>query len=169
MNENRTLGDDLRSIDMKWIWIVVSVIVLLFVGITPWDIIISLIENQGIGENEKSVVGFVAGYTLPLTAGFFLIAFLVLTGKHRQFQLPVQLLGAAGILALTGFLAHVFGLGLPPDYKLTDFVGGYFFIVIPVFVLKAYLNSYGIFLMICALVIGAAAALHVERYLQQGP
>jgi hypothetical protein len=168
MNENRTLGDDLRSIDMKWVWIIVSVIVMLSIGFTPWDVIINLIKNQGVGGDEASLVAFVAGYTFPLTSGFFVIVFLVLTGKYRQFSTPAQLVGAAGILALTGFFAHAFGLGLSPIYKPLDF-GGPLYFVIPRYVLTAYLNSYGIALMICALAIGSAAALQVERYLYQGP
>jgi hypothetical protein len=167
MNENRTLGDDLRSIEMKWVWIIVAAIVMLCREITPWDIIIGLIENQGVGEDEASLVAFVALYTLPLTAGFFLIAFLVLTGKHSQFHWTTQLAGAAGILALTGFLARSLGLGLIPIYKSLDF-GGHPVFVLPAYVLTAYLNSYGIPLMICALAIGSAAALQVERYLHQG-
>jgi hypothetical protein len=168
VNENRTLGDDLRSIDMKWVWIIVTVIVMLGIGFTPWDVITSLIENQGVGGDEASLVAFVAGYTFPLTIGFLLIVFLVLTGKHRQFSAPAQLVGAAGILALTGFLARALGLGLLPIYTPLDF-GGPLYFVIPVYVLTSYLNSYGTALMICALAIGSAAALQVERYLHQGP
>ncbi len=160
------LADEFRSIGMGWIWAITFFIVVVFGGIlTPWEAIEHLIVNQGASEEGANLLAFVAGYTLPLTAGFSIIAFLVLTGIHKQFHYGVQLVGAAVILWLAGEAARSFGLGLLPDYTGWVRISGNPYLRPLLIVLNAYFITYGWALMVCALATGCAIAFQVERWL----
>ena len=57
------------GVNMTLVWSGVVFVVFVFGGLaTPWDVISELIANRGPSEAQASVVAFVAGYTLPLTA-----------------------------------------------------------------------------------------------------
>ena len=153
------LADEIRDISMKWIWGGVFIIIAFFgVGLTPWDVIAHLIANKGMGEEGIGLVSFVAGYTLPLTAGFGIIALFVLTKNPNQSLIPFHAIVAAGILYLAGWVAAHLGLGLLPQYSrftseaVRPPLGPLFF------VLQGYFNTYGWSLMICALAISLSLA-----------
>ena len=160
------LADEFRSIGMGWIWAITFFIVVVFGGIlTPWEAIEHLISNQGLGEEGTNLLAFVAGYTLPLTAGFGVIAFLVVTGIRKKVNIGIQIVGAAVILWLAGEAARSLGLGLLPDYTGWVRISGYPYLRPLLIVLNAYFTTYGWALMICAFAIGCAIAFQVERWL----
>jgi hypothetical protein len=102
---------------------------------------------------------------VPLTAGFGIIVFLKLTSAERGLSGPMQFIAAAVILFLAGEGARGLGLGLLPDYKETASVNAAPYLKPLLVVLKAYFNSYGWALMVCALAIGSAAGIQAERWL----
>lgn len=152
---------------MKWVWIAAFVVVALFgFGMTQWEVIEHLIENEGVGEEGASMLAFAAGYTFPLAAGSGIVAFLALRNVFDQMYWASACLLVAGILLAAGALASELGLGLLPAYDsiapnvshpalrlLAWTVGGYF-------------NTYGWPLMVSAVAIGAATALHSDAYLR---
>jgi hypothetical protein len=155
-------ADEWPPIPMSWIWTLTIAVVAVFGGLwTPRETIEQLIMNREEGANFAA---FVAGYTLPLTAGFGVIALLVRKGIHNEIPSAVALVGAAVILWLAGEAARLLGLGLLPDYTGLN---------VDLFdpsralqgVLKAYFNAYGRSLMVCAFAIGCTLAIQVERWL----
>ena len=121
---------------------VVFFVVAILCGIlTPWDVFY-LVENQGVGDEGSSILAFVAGYTLPLTFGTGVIAFLFLRGAYRGHGAMPMVVTAAVILAGSGWLAQTLGLGLLPDYTSATGAGSGPWRLLT-FVLEAYLNSYG--------------------------
>jgi hypothetical protein len=162
-----TPADELRSINMRWIWIGTFLVVVFILRVLdPVQAVEFLLMNQGIGDAGARAIAFVAGFTLPLSVGFFVIWFIVLRGLHRGHSGITQAIGAAAILFVSGLFAKELGLGLLPVYP-GRVVSGPPWITIPLYVLTGYLTSYGIELFICALAIGAAAALQVERWLKK--
>lgn len=160
-----TLADQLRNISMGWIWAFVFFIVAVGLGIfTPWGAIEHLLVNQGPGDEGTGLVAFVFGYTLPLSVGFTIIAYFVITGLYEQYSVPSRLFWGGLILFLTGIASRTFGLGLPPS-EIGTRVSGPVYVTLPVYVLSAYFNSYGFALMIIALVLGFAIALQIERWM----
>jgi hypothetical protein len=162
-----TPADKLRRIEIGWIWAAVAFFVLVVVlGIlSPVEAIKSLVVNQGVGDEEVNILAFIAGFTLPLTVGFGIIAFFVLTGLNQPYDAYKQA-GAAGIiLIVSGLLSQVFSVGLQPDLTPQPMPSMPLPFAILFFALRAYYTSYGLPLMISALAIGTAAALHVERWL----
>lgn len=122
-----------------------------------------LLENNlGIGEAGQEAIAYVAGFTLPLTIGITIIMFSILKGWHRRYELEKQIMIATVILVACGFASWIFHLGLPPLYG--QYISGPPRISIPLYVISAYLNSYGIELMICSLAIGTGVALQLERW-----
>jgi len=149
---------------MTWIWVAVLAIVLVFGGgFTPWDTLTTLLQHHGVDEAGAGVIGFVAGFTLPLTAGVFLIALLALTNLFPNVQPPWGWVLIAVILAGSGAIAQALGLGLLPDYAGTFRPEGPWAFWPLEIVAQAYLNAYGWSLAVCAIAIGVAAAIHVER------
>lgn len=177
MSEHRTLADELRPIGMTPIWVVTFFVVAILGGFfTPWETIERLIASRGVGEEEAALLAFIAGYTLPLTVGFGVIAFVALTGVANNFHPGVVAFGAALILLLSGRVAGELGLGLLPDYERLPYTAklargpkpwpaqaGIFLLA----TLEGYFNTYGWPLMICALFIGGAGAIQVERWFHQ--
>jgi hypothetical protein len=160
------MADQLRGIGMGLIWGIVFFIVVVFAGFgTPWEAIEHLLVNGGVGDEGANLLAFVAGFTLPLTLGFGVITFLVVTGAHRAYDWPWQLVGAAAILWLAGEASRLFGLGLLPDYTGWNRISGPPFLRPLAVVILAYFNTYGWALMISAVAIGAGGALQIERWL----
>jgi hypothetical protein len=160
----RMPADELRSVSMGVVWSVVFAIVVILGGLfTPWDALLFLVENQGVGDEGSSILAFVAGYTLPLTFGTALISFLFLRGFHRGLGAVPVAFTVAVILAGSGWLAQTLGLGLLPDYTGVTGAGPGPWKVLTL-VLEAYLNSYGWALAISATAIGFACGMHVERW-----
>ncbi len=159
----------LDRVRMGWVWFAVFVIVAIFgFGYTPWETIQHALENQGSGDEGNTMIAFVAGYTLPLTLGFSILAFIALVQEESGTNLPgpVWFVIAGFILAFCGLLAQVFGLGLIPDYESRDlYIAGPIYTKLLTFVLGAYFNTYGFGLMLCAFAIGCAAAMHVYKFL----
>jgi len=169
MISHETPADSLRKIPTKVIWIAVLSIVVLFGGLmTPWDLIKQLIADGGIGESGVQILAFIAGYTLPLTVGFAVVLFLYLTGLNRGHHIFTQILAVAVILLVAGFFSKALGVGLSPDYLANKTVNTPWWpVTLLLFVLSAYVNSYGIPLMISALAIGGGVALNIERMLKE--
>jgi hypothetical protein len=155
MSGNSNLADELRPIKMGWIWGITSVIVFVFWGIHAQS---GVLQQLQITDNVNY---FVAGYTLPLTVGFGVIAFLVLTGVAEKVHPYLSITGAAAILLAAGEGARAFGLGLLPEYREPIGSGPLVFFR----VLQGYFSTYGWPLMICALVLGCVAAVQIERWI----
>lgn len=151
---------------MKWVWGGVLAIVLLFgAGLTEWEVLRRLLDSGGtVDEEGASLIAFIAGYTLPLTAGAAFAALLFLRGAFASMEHPAgPLLIIAGILFCAGLLAAYFGLGLLPEYEY-KLPSGPPYVSIPLWVLQGYFNTYGWTLMICAFAIGIAIALHIDAW-----
>lgn len=164
MHGESALADELRGIGMGWIWSVALFVVFVFGGLlTPWEAVQYLLISQGVSEEGFWLLGFVIGYTLPLTVGFGLIALWILTGAGSEVNPWLQLGGATLILWLAGEVSRILGLGLPPGYRLWGGTGPIYLRPLTI-VLKAYFNTYGWSLMICALVLGFVVAVQIERW-----
>jgi hypothetical protein len=169
MIKKATPADHIRGFSMKWIWVIAFFVVVVVGGImTPWQAIYSLLANKGVGDQGAVILSFVAGYTLPLTAAFGIIAYLFLTGANRGVGLTTQIALATIILAACGWVASDLGLGLLPDYQGWDSISAPGFIKFVIVVFSAYFNSYGLSLMLCALAIGTAVAIQIERFFHGG-
>jgi hypothetical protein len=161
----KTPADEFRSVSMGAVWGGAFAVVVLLCGIfTPWDTLLYLLENQGVGDEGASVLAFVAGYTFPLTFGSAVITFLFLRGFFRGGGPVAVALTTAVVLAGSGWLAQALGLGLLPDYTGATWGAGYGLWGLLSLVLEAYLNSYGWALALSAMVIGFACGMHVERW-----
>ena len=167
MSTTLTVADQLRQIPMGIIWRITFVVVGVGAGLfTSWqDIGVHLIQNQGVGDEGAALLGFVAGYTLPLFVGFFILAFLAIKeSDFSRYGWPVLVLALAFILWVCGEAARALGLGLLPDYTYVA-LGEWPAQLRPLgYVLTAYFNSYGFGLMLCALALGVALAVQVERW-----
>lgn len=159
-----TFREQLHTIPSQWLWIGAFVIVAIFgYGLTPWEVIASLLESRGLGGDQQQQLAFAAGYTLPLTVGFAVITYLGLTGEFSQHSIYEQIGGAAIILAVCGWIAGELGLGLLPNYS-GAYGTGPWYVRIPMLVLSAYFNSYGFGLMLSSLALGIAAAIEIDRW-----
>jgi hypothetical protein len=168
MSSNQpTPADEFRSWSMSVVWGVVFFIVVVACGVfTPWDALQQLLLNQGVGDEGASLLAFVAGYTLPLTLGTGVVAFLFLLGAHRGSGPGVVAGTVAGILGGAGLLARALGLGLLPDYTGVTGVGAGVWKFLTM-VLQAYFNAYGWALAVSASAIGVASAMQVERWIHE--
>lgn len=160
MDTPRTNGDELRGISSGLIWGITFVVVAICAfGFEPVETLRHIIESRGVGADEATLLGFVAGLTLPLTLAIGIIAFLVLSqapGTTDQLKLitisAVLLFGAA-------FIARKAQLGLPLD----DLVASGSPPQVLVRTLFMYLSSYGFPLMLSSVTIGAACGIQAER------
>jgi hypothetical protein len=164
-SRTKTPADELRSVSMGAVWGVAFVVVVIFCGLlTPWDALLYLLANQGVGDEGAWILAFVAGYTLPLTFGTALIAFLFLRGFFRGHGLMSVVLTTAVVLAGSGWLAQALGLEMLPDYSGVTWAAEYGLWGLLGLVLGAYVNGYGWALAVSATVIGFACGMHVERW-----
>lgn len=164
MNE-LTLADELRPIPEKWLWGGVLVIVLVIGGgMTPWDALASVLLEGGVGDEGAALLGFVAGYTFPLTAGLTILAYLGLVGGYRGVDRSVAVLVAAGILFTTTLVAGWLGIGqLPTDAVPLPTTGPPQ--VRPLaWLLSVYVNSYGWSLALSSAAISVGLAIQLERW-----
>jgi hypothetical protein len=162
-------ADGIRTIPMGWIWASVFVVVAVFgLAITPWDAIGSLIQSEGVGENEASLIGFVAGYTAPLTAGLAFLAWLYVSGTARGMSGQIAGLTIGGVLFATGLASAYLGLGQLPNYD-ARVPSGPPWVSIPEWVLQGYVNSYGWSLTIASAAIAVGLAIQVERPMYIAP
>ena len=159
-----TLADEIRTVDMKWIWAAALVIVLVVLRVLdPLQSLVYAIENEGVGEEGASILGMVAGFTFPMTLGLSVIMFSLITGKGQPERSEAKLVAAAGVLFVSGLIGSALGWGLQPVYGSA--ISAPPWIAFPLLVASAYVTSYGFSLSICAFVIGTAIALQVERLL----
>lgn len=159
-----TFADEIRTIDMKWIWAAALVIVLTVLGVLdPLQALAYVIEHEGVGEEGASILGMVAGFTFPMTLGLSVIVFALISGKGLPERPETKLVAAAGGLFVSGLIGSALGWGLQPIYGSA--ISAPFWIAFPLLVATAYLTSYGFSLSVCAFVIGAALAIQVERLL----
>ena len=166
MNESTTEWR-LQGSHMKWVWMVVFFIVAVVgLGATKWETIELLLDNQGVGEQGASILAFVAGYTLPLTAGAAIIVFLALRGVFERMHPFAGCVLAGFVLVVAGEVAKALGLGLLPEYSATSTVGGPGQVRFLAWALGGYLNTYGWPLAVSALAIGTGAALHVDTFIR---
>ena len=163
MNES-TYADKIRTIPMGIISGTVFFVVVVCGGIMkPWDAVISLLANQGLGEEEYNLLARMFGYTLPLAFGFFIVAYVFLSGKHKGFSWDKQLLAVALILWICGVLSKILGLGLSPTFSLGRAYQGQFLLWFSSMVLNGYVHTDGWPLVICALALGIGLAVWFER------
>lgn len=163
-NGDPTAADGLRSIPTTWVWIAVFVVVALIgYGQTPWDTLAMLLEEKGVGEKGQQMIGFVASYTLPLTAGLFVLAYLGLIGAYRGASVIAGWLVAGGVLIGSAMLAGAVGLGQLPDFATAIPQSGPWFARPVAWVLQAYVNAYGWPLAVSSAAIAAGAAIQLER------
>jgi hypothetical protein len=133
------------------------------IGIKPWDAVLNLLSNQGVGEEEFNVLAYLFGYTLPLSVGFGIIAYLILTGKHRGHEWYNQLGVALAILWVCGSVSKLLGLGLSPKFSILNAYQGAPLLFLLTLVVNGYVHTYGWPLVICALALGIGAAIWSER------
>ncbi|MEO5887565.1 MAG: hypothetical protein ABIQ77_07875 [Anaerolineales bacterium] len=159
-----SLADEIRMIDMKWIWTAALVVVLVVLGVfDPLEALVYATENEGVGEEGASVLGMVTGFTFPMTLGLSVIMFAFISGKGLPERPEAKLVAAAGVLFVSGLIGSALGWGLQPVYGSA--ISAPFWISFPLLVAAAYLTSYGFTLSICAFVVGTAIALQIERLL----
>lgn len=162
--ETKATGLEGKPFPMGWVWMGVFGAVVVVLGIAdPFSAVRHLLENQGIGEEGASVLGFVAGYTLPLTVGFFLIGILFLNDAHKGH--PVQeVVGTVGLIFFaSGLIASYLGLGLLPNFAVAD-VSGPAWVQLPVRALIGYASTYTLPLFVSAFLIGSAFAAQVRNW-----
>jgi hypothetical protein len=152
--------ESIRKINHTYVWIAVAIgVLILGYGMTPWDAIASIIASEGVDEEKASMIGFVAGYTLPLFAGFTIIGLIWITGLGKDVNPYVAWGGMAFILFATGWVAKELGLGqLPiPDAAGSTSVHP---LMRPLYaVLQGYVNQYGSSLALASLVVAAGVTL----------
>jgi len=111
-----TIASALRAIPLTVVWVTVFFIVAVFgYGLTPWDAIAQIVESQGLGETEAALIGFAAGFTLPLCVAASLLFYLLLTGEASKHEARTTLGAVGGVLFLAGWLSSELGLSA---YKL---------------------------------------------------
>ena len=153
------------EVNMTVVWSIVTVVVVGLCGFaTPWDTIQTLLENGGPSDEQKDIVAFVAGYTLPLTAATFGLVYAALAGWFDEVEPPWHFVIVGGVLIGAGLLARELGLGLLPDYTGATFHGPPY-VAIPLYAFEGYFNSYGWTLMVCSGSIGVGAALQARKSL----
>lgn len=158
-----TLADSIRTIDMKWIWIATFVVVVLILNVfSPLETIKYLVENEGLGEAGASILGMAAGFTFPMTLGFAVIMFFLISGWEPSWRPESKLFAAGVVLFVSGFVADFLGFGLLPEYG--QMMSGPAWLAFPLYVATGYLRSYGFELSVCAFAIGTAVAIQVERW-----
>lgn len=168
-DEAPTPADEFRTVSMSWIWIGVFAVVAVFGGfLTPWETITALLQSGGVGEKEATLIGFVAGYTLPLTVGLAVLIWIYVSGVGRGMNPQAAGLIIAGVLIATGAASAYFGLGQLPVYGAYH-ASGPPWVSIPAYVLQGYVNSYGWSLTIASAAIAIGLAFHVERWAYTAP
>lgn len=168
-NQPATPADELRSTPMSWIWIGVFTLVAVFGGfLTPWDTISGLLQSGGVGEEQAALIGFVAGYTLPLTVGLAFLVWLWISGTVRSMSGQAAGLSVAGVLFATGLASASLGLGQIPEYGPFRATGAPW-VSIPVWVVQGYVNAYGWSLTIASAAIAIGIALQIERWMHGAP
>ena len=156
--------ETVRSMKLGWVWGAVAIGVLILAGgVTPWDAILEVISNGGVGEEQASLLGFVAGYTLPLCVGFTIIGVAWITGMGRGANPYVALAGMAFVLIACGWVAQELGLGqLPiPDAAGTGSMHPAARLLVAV--LRGYVNQYGMGLALSSLLIAVGLTLTIAK------
>jgi hypothetical protein len=154
---------------MSWIWMGVFAVAAVFGGfLTPWEVITDLLQSGGVGEQEATLIGFVAGYTLPLTVGLAILVWMYISGVARGMDVRVAGLTIAGVLIASGAASAYFGLGRLPVYG-TYHASGPPWVSIPAYVFLGYVNSYGWALTVASAAIAVGIALQFERWAYTAP
>ena len=128
------------------------------------DTIQTLLENGGPSDEQKDIIAFVAGYTLPLTAATFGLVFAALAGWFADVEPPWHFVIVGVVLIVAGLIARELGLGLLPDYRGATFHGPPY-VAIPLYAFEGYFNSYGTTLMASSVAIGVGSALQARKWL----
>jgi hypothetical protein len=102
---------------------------------TEWEVLETLIANQGVGDEGVELIAFVGGYTFPLTLGLGVVFLGLLRNVHEGHDPPWVLLGAALVVAAAGAIASEVGLGLLPSTSVTP-VSGPLWVSIPLTVFR---------------------------------
>jgi len=149
---------------VKYAWMFTSVIVLVFGrGLTPWEAIGRLVEDQGVGSETAATIGFVAGYTIPMTVGFIAIFYFLLKVDMNDADLKQVTGVCVGIMIATAVASHLLGLGQILDLS-TYYSGVHPALGVPAWVFASYFNVYGFPLMICSLAIAGSAIFTFFTY-----
>lgn len=152
---------------MEVIWVGAFVFVAIVGGfMTPWDAITHVIENQGVGDDGASVLGFVAGLTFPLALAAMVLSLLAIHGAHKDATPFATGAVITAVLVAAGLLAEAIGLGQLPEYSMTP-IGGPPYVAYPLMALRGYVNAYGTALTLSSVVVGVAAALQLESWRQK--
>lgn len=158
--------ETIRSINHTYVWVAVAVGVLIFAyGMTPWDAIESLIESKGVDQEKASMIGFVAGYTLPLFLGLTIIGIIWITGAARDLNPWVAFGGMAIILYMTGLVTHAIGVAdmLVPDARNTASVPPPARPLMAI--LQGYINQYGWSLSVASLIVAVGVTLSLAKWM----
>ena len=152
--------ESIRKINHTYVWIAVAVAVLILAyGMTPWDAIASVIATKGVDDEKASLIGFVAGYTLPLFVGFTIIGFIWILGLGKDMHPYAAWIGMAVILFLTGAIAHELGLSQLPVPDPTGTAGVHPLMRPLAAMLQGYVNQYGSSLVLASAVVAAGVTL----------
>lgn len=171
MNSKSTVADSIRGVPMWILWIGTFVIVAFIMGILNPERILEMVLDQGLGDEETSILMIIAWLTIPLTIGITAITWSWITGWHESLDWDgLTKLGAALLLLLgLGLLVPMFGLGLQaPDFVNAPRIGGNLIIMLASIVIGGYLSAYGILLMASSIIIGVTLAIQIERVLNDG-
>lgn len=152
---------------MKLVWPVACFITLVFgYLLTPEEALMLLMQSQGSIEGWHEHMAFVAGYTFPATLSFFAGSLFLRRGpaKENWQNIAVILLG---IFLASALICRSLGLGLPVFIEDSTLPSAHPIVALAVFVLGAYLNSYGVGLFITGGALGMAAAMQVDNWLSK--
>lgn len=155
----------LNRTQMRWAWIITTLIVLILgYGITDWRGIAAGLRDG------RTLVAFVAGYTLPLTVGIGLSTGLMLynyrfakgiDGPHLAFYI-------GAILIISGLAASYLGLGRAPAFSWVP-SSAPIYVALPMMAAMGYVNSYGVPLALSSAAIGITLALQIDNMLAAIP
>jgi hypothetical protein len=163
-------ADKFRKAPMGVIWIVVLLAVVMLTKVTGiLDAVLSLIQNQGLSDEDKVLLGFIAYVTFPLTSGVVITGFLYLKGKHQGRSTPNILGWVSAIFVACWILSLVLGIGKVPVDLIENIqrTPGNMYVRLPVALLKTYATYYGLPLFISSVLIGFAFAMQIERWFKK--
>lgn len=140
-------------------WAAAAVITFVCAGLSPWAAINAIAADQG-----RDVLGFVAGYCLPLTVGTCAATSLLLWSQRNPDRINgLVLAGSIGVIFIvTGLASSYLGLGLAPRFD--SVASGPWYVSLPMTALVGYLNAYTPGLLISGLSVGVMGGLHLELW-----
>lgn len=160
-------GSEPGTSSVKWpmnlVWILAAFVTLVFgYWLTPWDAIIQLGQGAGVSAEVQTLMWTAAFYAFPAVAATFASFFIIKKWTGSEINLALALALVFGVAAA---LSNVFALGLPVELTQKQPLSGPPYVALPIWVITAYINSWGYGLFITALGLGTATAMQVDNWL----